>query len=437
LEGAPLIWDKENECRSRESFEAIQLERLRETLHNVYENVPLYRQRFDKMGVKPGDLKKLEDLRNYPMLTKQDMRDNFPYGLFARPLKDVVRLHASSGTTGVPTVVGYTRRDLDTWAELVARLATGAGVTNEDIAHVAFGYGMFTGAFGLHYGLERIGASVIPVSAGNTDRQLQVMQSFGSTALICTPSYALRIAEVGRQMGFLPGGLKLKVGLFGAEPWSERMRQEIEAGLEISATDNYGLSEVVGPGISGECACKDGMHISEDHFFIEVVDPDTLEPVAPGNSGELIITALTKEAFPVVRYRTRDISSITYEPCKCGRTTARMQRVTGRTDDMLIIRGVNVFPSQIETVLLDVEGTAPHYQIVIERNGAMDEAHVVVEVSEQTFSDQARQLYKLQQKIEHRIFAVLGIDIPVRLVEPMTIERTAGKAKRVVDNRNI
>lgn len=432
-----MIWDRENECRPREEIRRLQLVRLKETLHYVYQRVPLYRERFDSAGVRPDDLTKIEDLKHYPMLTKRDLRENFPYGLFALPLKDVSRLHASSGTTGLPTVVGYSKRDLETWAEMVARVVSAGGVTNEDVAQVAFGYGLFTGAFGLHYGLERVGAAVIPVSAGNTERQLEIMRSFGATALICTPSYALRIAEVGREMGLLPGKLSLRFGLFGAEPWSDRMRAQIESGLGVLATDNYGLSEVIGPGISGECQYKNGLHISEDHVLIEVIDPETLEVLPSGSTGELVITSLTKEAFPVLRYRTRDISRVSYEPCKCGRTTARMARVTGRTDDMLIIKGVNVFPSQIESVLLEFEGTAPHYQITVERDGALDEAQVAVEVTEAVFSDEARKLYQLRQRIEHRLAAVLGIDVGVRLAEPRSIERTAGKAKRVVDNRKL
>ncbi len=432
-----MIWDRENECRPREEIRRLQLVRLKETLHYVYQRVPLYRERFDSAGVRPDDLTKIEDLKHYPMLTKRDLRENFPYGLFALPLKDVSRLHASSGTTGLPTVVGYSKRDLETWAEMVARVVSAGGVTNEDVAQVAFGYGLFTGAFGLHYGLERVGAAVIPVSAGNTERQLEIMRSFGTTALVCTPSYALRIAEVGREIGLLPGKLSLRFGLFGAEPWSDRMRAQIESGLGVLATDNYGLSEVIGPGISGECQYKNGLHISEDHVLIEVIDPETLEVLPSGSTGELVITSLTKEAFPVLRYRTRDISHVSYEPCKCGRTTARMARVTGRTDDMLIIKGVNVFPSQVESVLLEFEGTAPHYQIIIERDGALDEAQVAVEVTEAVFSDEARKLYQLRQRIEHRLAAVLGIDVGVRLAEPRSIERTAGKAKRVVDNRKL
>jgi phenylacetate-CoA ligase len=363
------------------------------------------------------------------------MRDHFPYGLFASSMKEVVRLHASSGTTGLPTAVGYTRADLETWTEAMARIVAAAGVTPDDIAHVAFGYGLFTGAFGLHYALERVGATVLPVSGGNTQRQVEIMRYFGSTVLVCTPSYALRIAEVAEQMGAQAGSLKLRLGLFGAEPWSEPMRREIEERLGIVATDNYGLSELIGPGISGECDERCGLHINEDLFLAEVIDPETLDPLPAGSVGELVLTSLTKEAFPVVRYRTRDITRITHEPCACGRTTARMERITGRTDDMLIVRGVNVFPSQIESVLLEIEGTAPHYQILLTRNGSLDEIEVQVEVSEGMFADEARKLYTLRDRIAHRLSTVLGIGVGVKLAEPRTLERSEGKARRVIDNR--
>jgi len=429
-----MIWNPEFECMPRHERRALQLERLAATLRRAFERVPFYRRRFQEAGFEPSSLRGLEDLRCLPFLTKQDMRDHFPYGLFAEPLREVVRIHASSGTTGLPTVVGYTRNDLEMWSEAMARLVAAAGVTADDIAHVAFGYGLFTGAFGLHQALEKVGAAVIPVSGGNTQRQVEIMQHFGSTALICTPSYALRIAEVVEEMKVLDR-LKLRVGLFGAEPWSEGMRREIEAKLRIFATDNYGLSELIGPGISGECLERCGMHINEDLFLAEIIDPDTLEPLPEGATGELVLTSLTKEAFPVVRYRTRDITRLTYEPCACGRTTARMEKVAGRTDDMLIIRGVNVFPSQIESVLLEIEGTEPHYQIVISRNGALDEIEVQVEVSEALFAGEARKLYALRERIAHRLSTVLGIGVGVKLAEPHTLARSEGKAKRIVDNR--
>jgi phenylacetate-CoA ligase len=430
-----MIWNPASECMPREQLVELQLKRLRTTLRRVHERVPLYRDRLEVAGIDPASIRGLDDLRRIPFLTKQDMRDHFPYGLFASSMKEVVRLHASSGTTGLPTAVGYTRADLETWTEAMARIVAAAGVTPDDIAHVAFGYGLFTGAFGLHYALERVGATVLPVSGGNTQRQVEIMRYFGSTVLVCTPSYALRIAEVAEQMGAQAGSLKLRLGLFGAEPWSEPMRREIEERLGIVATDNYGLSELIGPGISGECDERCGLHINEDLFLAEVIDPETLDPLPAGSVGELVLTSLTKEAFPVVRYRTRDITRITHEPCACGRTTARMERITGRTDDMLIVRGVNVFPSQIESVLLEIEGTAPHYQILLTRNGSLDEIEVQVEVSEGMFADEARKLYTLRDRIAHRLSTVLGIGVGVKLAEPRTLERSEGKARRVIDNR--
>ena len=432
-----MIWDRENECRPREDLRRLQLERLRETLARVYERVPFYRARLDACSMKPSDCHDLADLSRLPFLTKADLREHFPYGLFAVPMREVVRVHASSGTTGKPTVVGYTRADLEMWAEVMARIVTAAGVTADDIAQVSFGYSFFTGAFGLHYALERVGATVLPISGGNTQRQVETMLNFGSTALVCTPSYALRIAEVAGEMGVERAQLALRVGLFGAEPWSENMRREIEARMGILATDNYGLSEVIGPGISGECEARDGLHINEDHFLVEVIDPDTCQPVPEGETGELVFTSLTKEAFPVIRYRTRDISRLTTAPCVCGRTTARMARVCGRSDDMLIVRGVNVFPSQIEEVLLEIEGAEPHYQIIVERDGAMDDIEVQLEVNERTFSDGARKMFQLRERIEHRLEAVLAIGVRVKLMEPGSLERSQGKAKRVVDKRSL
>ena len=429
------IWNPIEECRARGDLRALQLARLKQTVRLVYDALPFYGERFRQASVRPDDIRSLEDVRRLPFLNKEDLRDHFPYGLLASPMRDVVRVHASSGTTGRPTVVGYTRADLDAWAELVARIAFAAGARPDDIAQVSFGYGLFTGAFGLHYGLERIGATVLPVSGGNTRRQVEIMQMFGSTVLVCTPSYALHLAEIAGDMGLRPGDLALRLGLFGAEPWSDSMRREIEAKLGIRATDNYGLSEVIGPGVSGECERQDGLHIQEDHFLVEVIDPDTLEPVSPGERGELVFTSLCKEAFPVVRYRTRDLSYLYAEPCSCGRTFVRMARVTGRTDDMLIVRGVNVFPSQIEAVLLEIEGTEPHYQIVVERQGTLDEITVDVEVADSVFTDQAKGLYALRERIRQRLATVLGISVEVRLAEPRSIERSAGKARRVVDKR--
>jgi len=432
-----MIWDREHECMDRGELRALQMDRLQATLARVYERVPFYRQRFDERGMKPSDVRCLEDLARLPFLGKADLREHFPYGLFAVPMREVVRVHASSGTTGKPTVVGYTRADLETWAEAMARLVTAAGVTADDIAQISFGYGFFTGAFGLHYAMERIGATVLPVSGGNTQRQVETMLNFGSTALICTPSYALRIAEVAAEMGVAVKDMPLRLGLFGAEPWSENMRREIEARLGVFATDNYGMSEIIGPGVSGECERREGLHINEDHFLVEVIDPETGEVLPEGSTGELVFTSLTKEAFPVIRYRTRDISQVTTAPCACGRTTARMARVFGRTDDMLIIRGVNVFPSQIEEVLLAVEGAEPQYQIVVARDGALDDIEVQLEVAPQIFSDGARKMFSLREYVEHRLEAALGIGVRVKLMEPGSLERSQGKAQRVIDKREI
>jgi phenylacetate-CoA ligase len=430
-----MIWDKDHECLPRPALEKLQLERLQATARRVYQSVAFYRRSMDAAGITPGDIRSLQDLQRLPFTVKEDMRANYPYGLFATSMKEVVRIHSSSGTTGKPTVVGYTRNDLDTWTELCARFISAAGVGPDDIAQVAFGYGLFTGGFGLHYGLERVGAAVIPASAGNTDRHVMLLSDFGSTALIGTPSYAVHLAEAVHAAG-KRGELKLRWGLFGAESWTDGMRDEIEAKLGLSATDNYGLSEIIGPGVSGECVeRKEGLHISEDHFLVEIVDPESLEPLPYGTRGELVITTLTKEALPLLRYRTRDITRLNPEPCACGRTTARMEKVRGRTDDMLIVRGVNVFPSQVESVLLDCEGTAPHYLLVLRKEGVLDSLEVQVEVSEHIFSDRMRELHQLEAKIHSRLESVLGISVRLKLVEPRTIARSEGKAKRVVDLR--
>ena len=421
----------------RKELEQLQLERLESTLNRVYLNVPFYRKKFDEVGFNPDDLRSLDDLRKLPFTVKNDLRDNYPYGLFAVPLREVVRVHASSGTTGMATVVGYTRNDIKTWSNLVARVLTAGGVTADDVIQIAFNYGLFTGAFGLHYGSERVGASVIPASSGNTKRQIKIMQDFKTTALVCTPSYAMLIADTAREMGISPNSLSLKWGLFGAEPWSDAMRRELEDKLKIKATDNYGLSEVMGPGVAGECLQQNGLHINEDHFLVEVIDPDTLEPVRVGEVGELVITTLTKEAFPMIRYRTRDLTRLIPEPCPCGRTLRRMARITGRTDDMLIIRGVNVFPQQIEAVLFEIEGTEPHYQIIIDRKGALDDATVLVEASEKIFFDEMKKQKELIDTIKKRMATELGIAVEVKLVEKKSIERFEGKAKRVIDNRRL
>ncbi len=431
-----MIFNEDFETLPREALEAIQLRRLQALCERLYALVPFYRRKFDEAGLKPGDIKSLKDLPRLPFTTKQDLRDNYPFGLFAVPMEQVVRIHASSGTTGKPTVVGYTQRDIKTWAELMARTLSAAGVHRGDIVHNAYGYGLFTGGLGFHYGIEYLGASVIPVSGGNTKRQIMLLQDFGPTVITCTPSFSLHLYDVAKDMGVDFAKLRLRVGIFGAEPWSEAMRGEIEKKLGIDALDIYGLSEIMGPGVSVECLeAKNGLHLFEDHFLPEIIDPNTLEPLPPGQFGELVITTLTKEAFPVLRYRTRDISMLNPEPCKCGRTLVRMGRIQGRTDDMLIIRGVNVFPSQIEAVLMEIRGVEPHYQIVVDRVGQMDTLEVRVEVDETTFSDEVRQLQQLEKKIEHNIKDYLGVSAKVRLVEPRSIPRSEGKAQRVIDNR--
>jgi phenylacetate-CoA ligase len=421
----------------REELEQLQLERLEATINRAYLNVPFYRKKFDQLGIDPDQIRSLDDLKRLPFTTKEDLRDNYPYGMFAVPLREVVRIHASSGTTGIPTVVGYTKNDIKTWSNLVARILTAGGVTKDDVVQIAFGYGLFTGGFGLHYGAEKIGASVIPISSGNTKRQIKIMQDFKTTTLICTPSYALLMADTMFEMGININTLSLKYGLFGAEPWSEGMRQEIQEKLKIIATDNYGLSEVMGPGVAGECLERNGLHINEDHFLVEIINPDTLEPVRPGEVGELVITTLTKEALPMIRYRTRDLTRLFTEPCPCGRTFHRMSKVLGRTDDMLIVKGVNVFPSQIETVLFEIEGTEPHYQIILDRKGHLDELTVLVEVSEEIFFDEMKKQHELVDLIKRRLASELGIQVEVKLVEKKTLERFESKAKRVIDRRKI
>ncbi len=432
-----MYWQEDKECMNRDELEQLQLERLQSTLYRVGTHVPFYRKKFSEMKLDYEGFNSLDDIRKLPLTTKQDLRDSYPYGLFAVPLREVVRLHSSSGTTGQATVVGYTKNDIKNWSDLVARVLTGAGVTADDVIQIAFGYGLFTGGFGLHYGAERLGASVIPISAGNTKRQIQIMQDFKTTALVCTPSYALKIADVLFDMGINPAGLSLKFGLFGAEPWSEAMRREINEKLGIRATDNYGLSEVMGPGVAGECSECNGLHINEDHFLVEILDPESLEPVAPGEVGELVITTLTKEAFPMIRYRTRDLTRFMPDPCPCGRTFTRIHRIMGRTDDMLIIKGVNVFPMQIESVLFNIDGTEPHYRIVVERENHQDRATVLVEVKESLFSDQMSQQSELINIIRKQLSSELGIGVAVKLVEERTLERFEGKGQRVIDKRKI
>lgn len=431
-----MIWNEQLETISREELQNLQAARLRQTVTNVYENVPYYRELFSQHGVSPEDVNGIDDITKLPFTTKASLRDNYPFNMFAVPMKKVVRLHASSGTTGKPTVVGYTRNDIETWSELVARMVTAAGVSDEDVAQVSFGYGLFTGAFGLHYGLEKVGATVVPASTGKTEKQIMLMQDFGATTLIGTPSYALHMAEVAREMGINPKSVGLKIGLFGSEPWTESIRAELEEAWGLFATDNYGLSEIIGPGVAGECQERRGMHISEDHFLVEVIDPETGESVPDGTEGELVITSLTKEALPIIRYRTRDITVKTTEPCACGRSTARLRKVSGRTDDMLIISGVNVFPSQIEDALLAIDGVAPHYQLIVTKKGYLDVLEVQVEMKDTAFTGNWRDLERLEGKVRAHLQAVLSIGPKVKFLEPRSLERTAGKAKRVIDLRN-
>jgi len=433
--GSSKIWSSE-ETLDREEFEKIQLERLKWTVQRVWKNVPHYKHKISESGIEPDDIKSLDDLQHLPFTVKADFRDNYPFGLFACPQKEIVRFHASSGTTGKPTVVGYTAADMETWKELIARIVTMAGVTNEDIAQISFGYGLFTGAFGLHQGLEKVGASVIPMSSGNTKKQILIMQDFGTTALIGTPSYALHMAEIARELGIDPKTeLKLKWGLFGGEGSTEAMRKELNDAWGIFATENYGMSELVGPGVSGECQALSGMHISEDHFLPEIIDPETGKVLGPGEVGELVITTITKEALPIIRYRTKDITSLHYEKCACGRTTVRMSKIQGRTDDMMILGGVNVFPSQVEEVLLNVDGIGPHYQIRLYTKSHLDKIEVDVELIDANYLESYGLLESLNQRIRNNLKTVLGIDAKVNLVAPRTLQRYEGKAQRVIDLR--
>ncbi len=430
------IWDPLHECLERGDLERLQLERLRSTLERVAK-VPCYKHKFAAAGITVDDIHSLKDLARLPFTVKEDLRQNYPYGMFAVPMRDVVRIHSSSGTTGKPTVVGYSRKDLNDWAGLVARFMTAAGVLPDDIVHIAFGYGLFTGAFGLHYGAELIGSAVIPMSGGNTERQIMILKDYEATALVCTPSYALTLADRIERMGHNPRTyLSLKVGLFGGEPWSEELRREIETRLNIVATDNYGLSEIVGPGVAGECLCKKGMHIFEDHFIPEIINPETGEVLPPGQKGELVLTNIVQEAIPLIRYRTRDITRLHYEKCDCGRTLVRMEKTMGRSDDMLIIKGVNVFPTQIEEVLFQVEGCEPHYQLIIERAGTLDTLEVQVEVNENIFFDEMRKQRAFVEMLEKRLATSIGLHAKVKLVEPSVIPRHEGKANRIIDKRS-
>jgi len=432
-----MYWEQDKECMVASELQKLQLERLQKIIYRVGTHVPFYRHKFKELGVDHEFFNSLEEIHKLPFTLKQDLRDNYPYGLFAVPLREVVRVHSSSGTTGQATVVGYSKNDIVNWSNLVARILCSAGVTDNDVIQIAFGYGLFTGGFGLHYGAERLGASVIPISAGNTKRQIQIMQDFKTTALVCTPSYALMMADVMMDMGINPASLSLRCGLFGAEPWSEAMRREINERLGIRATDNYGLSEIMGPGVAGECEECNGLHINEDHFLAEILNPETLEPVPDGEVGELVITTLTKEAFPVIRYRTRDLTRFIPEPCPCGRTFKRIERILGRSDDMLIIKGVNVFPTQVESVLFDIDNTEPHYRIIVDRENNMDIATVLVEVTESIFFHEMKKQRALVEEIERRLSSELGISMKVKLVEEKTLERFEGKGQRVIDNRKL
>lgn len=430
-----MFWDKDIETAPRSELESLQSYRLSVTVRHVYENVPFYKELFDKKGLKPEDIKSIRDLKKLPFTVKQDLRDQYPYGLFAVNLDKVVRIHASSGTTGKQTVVGYTDRDIEIWAEIAARALTAAGGAAKDFVHVSYGYGLFTGGMGMHYGAERMKATAIPASVGNTKRQIQIMQDFGSSILCCTPSYALFLAETMDEMNIDKASLKLKAGVFGAEPWTEEMRKEIESKLGIKAYDIYGLSEIMGPGVAFECCDQSGMHINEDHFIPEIIDPDTLEPLPDGEQGELVFTCITKEALPLIRYRTKDIAVLTREKCACGRTLVKMTKPMGRSDDMLIIRGVNVFPSQIESVLLDIKDVSPHYQIIVDRKNNLDTLDILVEMSQDMDFDAVRLVEDKEHQIKAAVESTLSISANIKLVEPKTIARSEGKAKRVIDKR--
>ena len=429
-------FQKDIETASREQLTAWQSERLVKTVRHVYENVRPYRERMDEAGVSPDDIKSVADIVKLPFTMKKDLRDHYPYGLFAVPMEDVVRLHASSGTTGKQIVVGYTQSDLDRWGEIVARALTAAGMTKKDKIHVSYGFGLFTGGLGIFEGASKLGATCIPVSSGNTERQITILEDFGSDCLACTPSYAMYIAETMEEMGVDTEKLPLRAGIFGAEPWTEEMRREIERKLHIRAYDIYGLTEIMGPGVAYECSCQKGMHVNEDHFIIEILDPETLEPVPDGTQGEIVFSCITKEAFPILRYRTRDIGVITHERCECGRTFVRMSKPMGRTDDMLIIRGVNVFPSQIETVLLQM-GYSPNYQLVVDRTSNLDTLEVLVEMTDSTFSDTVSEISAHEKALANSIKSLLGVAAKVKLVSPNSIERSVGKAKRVIDRRKL
>jgi phenylacetate-CoA ligase len=432
-----MIWNETFECMSREEMRRCQNARLSDMIERVYHTVPFYRQKMQKLNLSPEDIRTTQDLVKLPFTSKNDLRDNYPFGLFATPMSEIVRVHASSGTTGKPTTVGYTRHDLQIWSEVVARCFAMCGINRHDIVHIAYGYGLFTGGLGAHYGAEKMGCTVIPISGGNTRRQLQIMSDFGATVLACTPSYALHLADAMSEHGYSLKDLKLRIGVFGAEPWTDNMRHEIEAKLGIQAHDIYGLSEIMGPGVANDCDFKNGLHIHEDHFFPEIVHPKTGEPLPEGSEGELVFTTITKEGIPLIRYNTRDLSTLNYEPCPCGRTLVRMKKITGRSDDMLIIRGVNLFPSQIEHVLLELKETSPHYLLIVDRENNLDTLELKVEVDRSYFTDRISELQALSKRIQHALNSNLGLNIKGTLVEPKTLERSEGKAKRVIDRRKM
>lgn len=430
-----MIWNREYECMDRNNLQELQLKRLKEVTRHVYERLPFYKRKFEENGIHPDDIRALEDLRRFPFTRKAELREGYPFGLFTSPLEEIVEFHISSGTTGKPVVNGYTRKDIGIWAEVMARALTCAGTTSEDVVHNAYGYGLFTGGLGVHYGAQLIGAKTIPISGGQTRRQIMMMEDFKSTVLTCTPSYALHLAEVAEEVGVNPRGLSLRVGVLGAETWSENMRKEIESRLGIDALDIYGLTEIIGPGVAQECQIKGGMHIFEDHFLPEIINPKTGKVVEEGEEGELVLTTLTREGTSLVRYRTGDITHINYQPCECGRTLARISKIKGRADDMLIIRGVNFFPSQIENVLIQIDEAEPHYQLILERKKGLDELTVELEASPHIFFDEVRKIEEIEAKIEKEIEDALGLRVGVRLVESRTIQRSMGKAKRIIDKR--
>ncbi|NDV64352.1 phenylacetate--CoA ligase family protein [Bacteroides sp. 224] len=432
-----MIWNETIECMDRESLRKIQSIRLKKIVEHVYHNTPFYRKKMQELGITPDDINDIDDIVKLPFTTKHDLRDNYPFGLCAVPMSQIVRVHASSGTTGKPTVVGYTRKDLSVWTECLSRCFTAYGAGNTDMFQIAYGYGLFTGGLGAHYGAENIGASVIPMSSGNTEKQITLMNDFGATILCCTPSYALFIADAIKDSGIKREELKLKIGVFGAEPWTESMRKEIEEKLGIKAYDIYGLSEIAGPGVGYECECQNGTHLNEDHYYPEIVDPLTMQPVKPGETGELVFTHLTKEGMPLLRYRTKDLTALHYEKCACGRTLVRMDRILGRSDDMMIIRGVNVFPTQIESVILELPEFEPHYLLTVDRINNTDRMELKVEVRSDYYSDEINKMLSLKKKLVSRLHSVLGLGVDVKIVEPRSIERSTGKAKRVIDNRKL